>query len=184
MCCKSLSLDICCWCLIEFSIGIALGFTLPRVPAFAFSSSSPLVNATGSWAQTVPTEFSRYPANFSFPAYVALQVDTTSNYIPITLSNLRADVYDLQTNMQVATGDAGREIYQPKKFTNILLPLNFTYIAINDTDQTCKLQRCFSGRPGFETLIGVNWYNACKNIATYVNGTRPRKWVNLSVEYH
>jgi hypothetical protein len=125
--------------LIEFSIGVTLGFTIPRVPGFSFSSSSPLINATGSWAESIPTQFSRSPANFSFPAYVALQLDSTANYVPITFTSLRANVYDLETNMQVATGAAARQTFQPKKLTNILLPLNFTYIAINSSDQTCKL---------------------------------------------
>ena len=121
------------------SIAITLGITIPRVPAFSFSNDTPLANATGSWENAIPTEFSRYPANFSFPAYAALQVDTTGNFIPLTFTRLRANVYDLQTNMQVGTGDLGRTTFQPKALTNFLLPLNFTYIAINDSDQTCKL---------------------------------------------
>lgn len=137
-------------------VGIALAFTIPRVPAFTFSSSSALANATGSWAKAVPIIFSRAPTNFSFPAYAALQLDTTANYIPITFTSLQADVFDLQTSRQVATGNMGRKTFQAKTFTNILLPLNFTYVATNASDQTW-----------------ANWYNACRNAAFSSNGTRP-----------
>ena len=159
-------------------IGITLGFTLPRVPAFSFSSSSALVNATGSWQQAVPTKFSRAPTNFSFPAYASLQVDTGANYIPITFTRLRANIFDLQTSRQVAKGDLGRQTFKAKAFTDILLPLNFTYVATNDSDQTCKyrsfeISLTYKGSPYIG--IGANWYNACKNVGLYVNGTRPRK---------
>ncbi|KAK2465295.1 hypothetical protein APHAL10511_002649 [Amanita phalloides] len=137
-------------------VGITLGFTIPRAPAFAFNENAPLVNATGSWAKTIPTIFSPYPANFSFPAYAALQVDTNGNYVPITFNHLRAEIYDLKTSMRVATGDLRRKTIQPRTLTNILLPLNFTYIAINNTDQTW-----------------VNWYSACKNSGLYTDGSRP-----------
>ncbi|KAF8631041.1 hypothetical protein AX15_002649 [Amanita polypyramis BW_CC] len=137
-------------------VAVALAITIPRVPGFAFSNESPLTNATGSWKSTIPTGFSRFPANFSFPAYAALQVDTGGNFVPLTFTHLRANIYDLQTNMKVATGDLGKKTFQPKALTDILLPLNFTYVAINDSDQTW-----------------VNWYNACKNSGTYSNGSRP-----------
>ncbi|KAF8627373.1 hypothetical protein AX17_006188 [Amanita inopinata Kibby_2008] len=138
------------------AIGIVLAFTIPRVPAFAFSDASPLTNATGHWKDAVPTVFSRYPANFSFPAYAALQVDTNNNYIPIIFNRLRADVYDLETSRLIATGDLGHKTFSAKTFTDVLLPLNFTYIATNDTDKTW-----------------VNWYDACKNRALYTDGNRP-----------
>lgn len=121
------------------SIGIILAFTIPRVPSFALNSTTPLANATGSWAKAVPTIFSRVPANFSFPAFAALQVNTGSNFLPLNFQHLRASVFDLQTNRLVGTGDLNHLKLPANAFPDILLPLNFTYFTTNDTDQTCKL---------------------------------------------
>jgi hypothetical protein len=108
------------------------------VPSFATKANSPLSNATGTLAASIPVVFSRFPANFSFPAYAELQLNTQSNWLPLTFLHLRAQVFDLDTNKQVATGDLGRKTVPAKGFPTIRLPLNFTYVASNDTDQTCK----------------------------------------------
>ncbi len=119
------------------SIALVLAFCLPRVPGFSFNSKTPLVNATGNWAQAVPYGFSRAPANFSFPAFASLQLNTDPNFVPITFKHMRASVFDLDTGRKVATGDLDHKTVPPKAFPQILLPLNFTYFATNDTDQTC-----------------------------------------------
>ena len=124
---------------VAHSIGILIGFLLPRAPSFSFNSTSPLAQAAGSWNASVPTYFNRAPANFSFPAFASLKVDTGSNYIPLTFNHLRAKVFDLETSILVANGDLGKKTLPAKSFPEILLPLNFTYVASNDTDQTCKL---------------------------------------------
>ncbi|TFK48777.1 hypothetical protein OE88DRAFT_1634014 [Heliocybe sulcata] len=137
-------------------IAIVLAFTIPRVPAFAFNSESPLLNATGSFADSVPTVFSRAPANFSFAALVDLQANTGSNYLPLTFNKLSGSIYDLDTERLVGTGSLGKTTVPAKSFPEMKLPMNFTYVATNDSDVTW-----------------ANWYNACKNTATYANGTRP-----------
>ncbi|KZT28726.1 hypothetical protein NEOLEDRAFT_1154261 [Neolentinus lepideus HHB14362 ss-1] len=141
---------LCC------AIALILAFTIPRVPSFAFNSDSPLLNATGSFAESVPTIFSRAPANFSFPALVDLQADTNSNFLPLAFRKLSGTIYDLDTNELVGTGHLGKMSVPAKTFHEIKLPMNFTYVATNDSDITWN-----------------NWYNACKNTATYANGTRP-----------
>ncbi|TFK27654.1 hypothetical protein FA15DRAFT_701658 [Coprinopsis marcescibilis] len=138
------------------AIGIVLAFTIPRVPAFSFNSSTPLAAATGAWADAVPVIFSRAPANFSFPAFAALQLDTNANFLPLNFKHLKADVFDISTGRQVGTGDLGQRTIPAKGFPRILLPLNITYIARNDSDQTW-----------------ASWYNACKNKETYPDGKRP-----------
>lgn len=115
-------------------IAIVIAFTLPRVPGFAFASSSPLKNATDG---TTP-EFSRTPANFSFEANLDLQVDTGSNFLPLKFSRLSAQLFDLQTENLVAAGNITGRSFPAKKFTEFLLPLNFTYVALNDSDPTCE----------------------------------------------
>ncbi|KAL9711262.1 hypothetical protein Ac2012v2_005802 [Leucoagaricus gongylophorus] len=138
-------------------VGLVLAFCFPRVPSFSFNSRTPLVNATGEWSQAVSYGFSRAPANFSFPAFASLELDTGSNFVPITFKHIRASIFDLNTGRQVGKGDLLHDQrVLPKQFPDLLLPLNFTYIATNDTDQTWS-----------------NWYNACKNKINYVNGTRP-----------
>ncbi|KAF8868671.1 hypothetical protein BD779DRAFT_1614914 [Infundibulicybe gibba] len=138
------------------AVAIVLAFTIPRVPGFAFKSDSPLLNATGSWKNAVPTTFSRFPTNFSFPAFASLQIDTNGNFLPLTFDHLHASIFDLDTGRQVGTGDMSHKTLPAKSFPQIQLPLNFTYTAANDSDQTW-----------------LNWYNACKNRALIVGGVRP-----------
>ncbi|GJE92613.1 hypothetical protein PsYK624_087680 [Phanerochaete sordida] len=138
------------------AVGIVLVFVIPRVPDFQINQQDPLQTATGSFNKTIPAEFSRAPANFSFPASTDLQIDTHSNFLPLKFESLHADVYDLTTDRQVGTGDLGSMTFPAKAFTPLSLPLNFSYVASNDSDQTWN-----------------NWYNACKNKAIFVDGKRP-----------
>ena len=114
-----------------------LAFTIPRVPAFNTNIAEPISPATAPFNKTIPADFSRAPANFSFPALMKLQADTGSNFLPITFRNIHGTVYDRDTNRQVATGDSGRLTIPAKDFPIINLNLNFTYNAINDSDITC-----------------------------------------------
>lgn len=147
------------------AIAIVLAFTIPRVPSFSFNNKAPLVNATGDWATAVPFSFSRAPANFSFPAFASLQVDTTSNFLPLQFKHLRAQIFDLTTGRQVASGDLGRKTLPAKSFPDILLPLNFTYTATNTSDQTWS-----------------NWYNACNNKTLHQDSKRPPLQFRLLLE--
>lgn len=122
-------------------VGIILGFTIPRVPSFSFNEANALVNATGSFATAVPIIFSRSPTNFSFPAFASLQVDTSSNFLPVHFTRLRATVYDLNSNLQVGSGSYAHRSLPAQSFPAILLPLNFTYITSNTSDQTCQCSR-------------------------------------------
>jgi hypothetical protein len=136
-------------------IAVVIGICLPRVPSFALSNNTPLANATGTWASAVPTEFSRVPANFSFPAFADLQVNTDSNYLPLKFTKLHAEVYDLGTGFLIGTGDMGH-MTLPKGFPDIQLPLNFSYVATNDSDTTW-----------------TTWYDACQNPSRVTGGVRP-----------
>jgi hypothetical protein len=120
------------------SIGIILAFTIPRVPGFALNSNTPLAAATGDFNSSIPTEFSRIPANFSFPAFAELQVDTNSNFLPLKFNSLHAQVFDLDSFLLVGIGEMGSRTLPAKTFTNIQLPLNISYLATNDSDQTCN----------------------------------------------
>ncbi|KAG5644549.1 hypothetical protein DXG03_008204 [Asterophora parasitica] len=137
------------------AVAIVLGFTIPRVPAFSFNDSTPLVAATGDWNSSVPTYFNRQPANFSFPAFASLSVNTESNWLPVRFNHLHASVYDLDTGRLVGEGDWGKHSLPAKSFPEILVPLNFTYSATNSSDQTW-----------------ANWYNACKSKTLYVDEKR------------
>lgn len=120
------------------SIGLVLAFTIPRVPSFNINSQTPLVSASGWFNQSIPAEFSRSPANFSFPADVSLEVDTSSNFLPFTFNHLDAQVYDLDSFNLVGVGHLNRTKLSAHHFSAIQIPLNFTYVANNDTDQTCQ----------------------------------------------
>lgn len=111
---------------------------IPRVPGFQFNADRPLTNSSSEFNKTVPTYFNRFPANFSFPGTAQLQLDTGSSYIPVHVRDMRADVYDLQTSMHIATGSVPAMTLGAKKFIPLLLPLNFSYVATNTSDQTCE----------------------------------------------
>lgn len=121
-----------------YSAGITLAFTIPRVPGLNINTIAPLQVATGSFNSSVPIEFSRSPANFSFPAFASIQVDTGSNYLPLTITHMTASVYDTTTGYLVATSELSHQTFPAKTFSNLNLPLNFTYVATNDSDTTCE----------------------------------------------
>ncbi|KAF7767952.1 hypothetical protein Agabi119p4_7195 [Agaricus bisporus var. burnettii] len=147
------------------AIVLVLALCLPRVPSFSFNSRTPLVNATGAWAEAVSYGFSRTPANFSFPAFASLQLNTGNNFVPVTFKHMRASIYDLDTGDQVGTGDLlESRTVPPKSFPQISLPLNFTYSAINASD-----------------IAWNNWYNGCRNRINS-SGNRPAVKFRLSIE--
>jgi hypothetical protein len=146
-------------------IGLVLGFTIPRVPAITINNATPIKSATGNFANSVPVKFSRAPANFSFPAIADLQVNTQANWLPLTINSLHANVFDLVTAREVGRGEVGKMTFPAKAFPRLSLPLNFTYLSTNDSDQTWK-----------------NWYDGCKNRALYPEGIRPALKFRLHME--
>jgi hypothetical protein len=161
---------------LPHSIAITLAFVIPRVPGFSINGSSPLTSASGWFNDSIPAEFSRFPANFSFAGAISLQVDTTSNFLPLVFNHLDAQVYDLDSFRLIGTGHLNHTKLPAKAFTDISLPLNFTYLATNDSDLTCEPTFPFSNSLLTElavSSIGINWYNACKNNIQYTGGVRP-----------
>jgi len=145
--------------------GVILAFTIPRVPGIEFPSSSPLGNATAPFNKTIPIGFPRSPANFSFPAQLSLEIDTQSNFLPLQISKMQATIYDLTTGNQVGTGSLGSRTLPAKAYPIVQLPLNFTYVATNDSD-----------------ITWLNWYDACRDPALNVNGTRPPLQFNVDLD--
>jgi hypothetical protein len=136
------------------STGIILAFTIPRVPTISFDANSPLVNSTNP-GDSGP-KFGTFPATFTFNASLNLEVDTTSNFLPLKFNHLRAEVASLDTSRVIATGDLGSYTVPAKAYSHVLLPLNFNYTAANTTDQTW-----------------ANMYNACRNKNQFLGGIRP-----------
>lgn len=171
--CLNHTYNICSY--TQFRIGIILAITLPRVPGFAFNQVTPLASAKGDWNSSIPTQFLHAPANFSFPAYADLQVDTNSNFLPLKFSQLNAQIYDLDTDNQVGTGDLYSYTVPAKTYTNIQIPLNFSYVATNDSDTTCTFlsANAFNFIYFNNTNTGSNWYKACRNKAADPSDTRP-----------
>ncbi|KAG6919629.1 hypothetical protein DXG01_003493 [Tephrocybe rancida] len=149
---KSIVIGVFCLCAVA---AIVLGFTIPRIPAFSFNDKTPILPATGDWNSSVPTYFNRSPANFSFPAFASLQVNTDSNYLPVHFKSLKANVYDLNTGRLVGVGDYGEHTLPAKSFPEILMPLNFTYVASN-----------------FSDLTWATWDKACQNKILSPGGVR------------
>ncbi|KZT12189.1 uncharacterized protein LAESUDRAFT_720163 [Laetiporus sulphureus 93-53] len=138
------------------AVGIVLAFVIPRVPDLYFPSSNPLSNATYPFNSSVQTIFSRSPANFSFPADVSIQFSTSSNYLPLHFTKLEATVFDQSQDRQVATGHLGSTSIPAKAYSTLKIPLNFTYVATNDSD-----------------ITWLDFYDACRNPAANANDTRP-----------
>ena len=142
--CPSPLLHLARLLILHCRIGIVLAFVIPRVPDFQINQQDPLQQATGSFNKSIPVSFNRLPANFSFPAQADLQVDTSSNYLPLAFESIHADVFDLITDRQIAFGDLGHMTFPAKQFSPLIMPLNFSYVASNDSDQTCSSQTLFS----------------------------------------
>ena len=157
------------------------------MPGFNINADTPLTTASGSFNKSIPVYFNRAPANFSFPAQADLQVDTGSNYLALTLSKLHAELFDLETSRQIAVGDVDHITFPAKQFSPLSVPLNFSYVASNTSDQTCErgfpllsLRRC--GLMGLR-LAGANWYNGCRNSAFSTDGKRPTVQFRLILSF-
>jgi len=149
------------------AVGILLVFLIPRVPGIAIDPDTPLGPATGTFNSSVPIEFMISPANFSFPAFAELQVDTGSNFIPLKITHMNVEVYDLDSNNMVGNGDLYGLSLPAKKFVDIQMPVNFSYVADNSSD-----------------ITWANWYNACKNRGIYADGKRPGLRFRLVLEMY
>lgn len=159
-----------------FSAGILLVFLIPRVPAFTIDQDTPLSPATGDFNSSIPTQFMSSPANFSFPAYADFEVNTGSNFIPLKITHLNALVFDLDTSHRVGNGDVYGLTLPAKKFVNLQVPVNFSYVAENRSDITCKAPSIpfrYDSATDPSNDPGANWYNACRNRGQYPDGQRP-----------
>jgi len=132
------------------------------VPGFSFNAQTPLTNATGS---SLPFEISRIPANFTFPALLNIQIDTHSNVIPMHISKLHTDIYDVNTDVKVGEGDIpGGMTIAAKKFQPVTLPVVFTYAAVNASDTTW-----------------IDVHSACVNKQVVPQGVRPGLKLRVTV---
>ncbi|CAE6442788.1 unnamed protein product [Rhizoctonia solani] len=143
-------------------IGVLLAIFIPRVPGFGFQGDMPL-NVTTDGGNP---QFSRIPANFSFDALVSLQVNTNSQVVlPLHFNNIHATIYDVTTSRQVAEGDLGGYTVPAKAFSQVKVPVKFSYEAGNASDVTW-----------------LNFYNACKSKSQTSDGTRPGLQLRLVLE--
>ncbi|WWD18980.1 hypothetical protein CI109_103437 [Kwoniella shandongensis] len=112
------------------ALGIALFFLIPRVPSFEFYGEQPFSvdNSTIS--------FNRTPTNFSFSGNLNLYADASSSYLPVHFTSLQAKLYDLTTDKLIATGDWGNHRIAHKDQQPVLLPVTFSYSALNTSDTT------------------------------------------------
>lgn len=122
---------------ISFGVIIALilllVFLIPRSPTFTYRSTPLSTDDPDS------ASFLSYPsANFSFDGSVAISFDTSSSWIPIKISNFEALVYDGQTENQVGKGGySGTKSFKRSDNIQLDVPVQFSYQANDNTDQTC-----------------------------------------------
>jgi len=92
----------------------------------------------------------------------------------LKFNRLHASVYDLDTNRLIGTGNYAKISLPAKSFPDILLPLNFTYVATNSSDQTCQFYLLsLLSNPLTFVDSDQNWYNGCKNKGLFSDGIRP-----------
>lgn len=65
-----------------------------------------------------------------------LAADASSSYVPVQFSNLQAKLYDLDTNKIIATGDLGKQKVNHAVNQPVILPVTFSYSALNTSDPT------------------------------------------------
>ena len=151
-------------------LGITLFFVIPRAPAFTFYVPQPFLVNNNTIA------FSRTPTNFSFTgnlnlfgerAILAISTnsasrgdantlciaDATSSYLPVHFSNIQATVYDLTTEKVVATGDYGNHIVSRKHNAPVVLPVEFSYSALNSSDPTCECHYVYLEQLGWASMM-------------------------------
>ncbi|WVQ74862.1 hypothetical protein IAR50_004469 [Cryptococcus sp. DSM 104548] len=111
------------------ALGVTLYVLIPRAPTFKFYEVPLSVKN-----ETV--NFNRSPTNFSFSGNLNLWGDASSSYLPVHFTHLEATVYDHVTNKKIATGDWGNNVMAHKEQQPVLLPVDFSYSAVNTSDTT------------------------------------------------
>jgi len=112
------------------ALAVTLFFTIPRAPSFAFYANEPFTvnNST--------VEFSRTPTNFSFSGNLNLLADASNSYLPVHFSNIQVTLFDLDNDKAIATGAYGNHIIAKKANQAVVLPVQFSYSALNASDPT------------------------------------------------
>jgi hypothetical protein len=67
-----------------------------------------------------------------------IPADSSSNYLPIHFKHLQATVYDLDTLKTIATGDWGSHTLPKGEQEPVILPVQFSYSALNQSDTACE----------------------------------------------
>ncbi|KAH7099541.1 hypothetical protein BKA62DRAFT_709869 [Auriculariales sp. MPI-PUGE-AT-0066] len=133
--------------------GIALAICIPRVPSFSFNSDSPFRPINNDGDAQWKTAFSRTPANFSFPAWLDLRVNTRSSITPIHFDLLSAKLYEQGEYTVVGTGNLTGYTVPAKKDVPILLPIVFEHQAVNSSDLTNSVNVGGGKRPGINIRV-------------------------------
>jgi len=136
-------------------IAISLAIFLPRPPSFSSNPNSPLVAQQGSNVPK-PSFITGPLANFTFPAVLDLEMNTNGNIIPIHMNNIHTEIYLIDTNKPIATGDTGAFNRAPGKSHPLNIDVTFDYSADNSTDETW-----------------TKVHNACRSATLYSSGSRP-----------
>ncbi|EJU03055.1 hypothetical protein DACRYDRAFT_21396 [Dacryopinax primogenitus] len=139
-------------------VGILLAVLLPRVPDIQLYGTTPF---TSQASDNTTTAFFRIPANFTFQADIALQIDTSSQVaLPLQMGSMWAIVWDTDTNVAVGTGSLSSFSAPAKQYTPVSMPLVFEYAAVNASDPTWAAFRNACGyiwsgttRPGLNLRI-------------------------------
>ena len=145
--------------------GIVLAICIPRVPSFEFNSLAPFAPINNDGPAQWKTAFSRTPANFSFPAWMDLRINTKGSMVPVHFNVLSAKIYELGEFKVVGTGNLTNYSVPAKKNMQLLLPVTFEYQAVNSSD-----------------LTWLHFYDACKNTINNAEGARPGFGVRVVLE--
>jgi hypothetical protein len=122
-------------------LGVLLYFVIPRVPAIAMQTVTPLVAVPNGGGMVTHLR----PTNFSMDMKVNLRADNTGGWIPTKVKKMDMVVYDITTAKKVGTGTLFDQSFPGRKRTTFQFPVSFAYGSINATGDATWL----------------HWINAC-----------------------
>jgi hypothetical protein len=82
--------------------------------------------------QPIPSPLTKPKPPLTSPA------DTSSSYLPVHFTSLKATLFDLTTTKVIARGDYGNQKVPKGNQVPIVLPVQFLYAALNTSDTTCQ----------------------------------------------
>ncbi|KDN51994.1 hypothetical protein K437DRAFT_254733 [Tilletiaria anomala UBC 951] len=144
-------------------LGLALFFVIPRVPTFQFLTDKPFDAVPDGSGMSIGYSPA---ANFSMDMKANLRADNTAGWIPLTLTDIKVTVNNVNTYIKVGEGTIDKYVFPGRKKTTFQLPVSFSYRSLNQSgDATWQ-----------------SFHRACGPI--YPNSPRPYLNLELTLDFN